>query len=264
MRTTLDRTDAPSFPLIPRGRSLGPAGSVDVEGKFARHLALALACAEGDEAAWADFMREYRDFVEGYARRLAARFKWPQTVAEDLVEIAWAELYGLRASGERRASKLASYSGTGSLRGWLRAVLYQIAVDYYRIERSHVPLEEILDHVASPPRQGDLAADSYSEAARGALEQALSGLDSRKKLLLGYYYFDGLTLKQIGRLFGVHEATVSRRLHRAQRDVRKAAERILKRDYKLNGAQIEACVEWGAAGEQVELRGLLATRGELA
>ena len=73
----------------------------------AQELCFALACARGDEAAWDEFMRDYRFFLQGVARQLTSN----ETAAEELVEIAWAELYGLRGEEGKRASKFASYSG---------------------------------------------------------------------------------------------------------------------------------------------------------
>jgi RNA polymerase sigma-70 factor, ECF subfamily len=222
----------------------------------ADELLLALACARGDDAAWAYFVDEHKSFVEQHARQLAYRYRWPEATADDLVEVLWGDLYGLRAE-EGRASKFSSYAGIGSLRGWLRAVLYQMAVDHYRRRRDSVPIEDV-EHIVHERRgESGPLADRYVIAARQAVSKALAELDSEQKLVLAYYYFDEMTLKQIGQLYGVHEATASRWVSKAQSNVRKAVERILKREYGFNAAQIEACLASAARGEGVDVRNLV-------
>jgi hypothetical protein len=65
-----------------------------------------------------------------------------------------------------------------------------------------------------------------------------------------------MTLKQIGEVLGVHEATASRRLLRARDQVRKAVERSLRRDYGFGRERVAECVAAGEVG-QVDLRSLL-------
>jgi RNA polymerase sigma-70 factor, ECF subfamily len=224
-------------------------------------LCLAVACSGGDEAAWDDFMREYRGFLQGVARQLTPN----ETAAEELVEVAWTELYGLRSEEGKRASKFALYSGRGSLKGWLRAVLYQMFIDQHRRQSRFVQPEEDTEFDRMTPAVAPFSqssvneiGDRYREATRKALEQALTELEPKMKLVLSYYYYDDLTLKQIGQLFGVHEATASRWLQRVQNDIRQSVEKILKRDYKFNSTQIKECLNFAAESEDVDVRSLLA------
>ena len=54
-------------------------------------------------------------------------------------------------------------------------------------------------------------------AIQVALDAAIRGLDARDRLRLRLCYGEDLTLAQIGRVTGEHEATVSRKLERARR-----------------------------------------------
>jgi len=63
-------------------------------------------------------------------------------------------------------------------------------------------------------------------------------------------------LREIGQVMGVHEATVSRWVARAQREVRRRTEEILQRDYGMRRAEIAECLELAARSE-VDLRNLL-------
>ena len=76
-------------------------------------------------------------------------------------------------------------------------------------------------------------------------------LDSRGRLRLGCYYVQELTLAEIGRLVGEHEATVSRQLARTRRALREDVERQLRIDQRLSEAQVAEC--FAAASEDAGL-----------
>src|SRR4029079_17220037 len=113
-------------------------------GKFvdeihADDLCLIVACERGDEKAWEELVANFDSTVKSAARKIAANAE----DADDLASSIWAELYGLRQdkSGTRK-TKLAYYSGRGSLGGWLRAIISQMAVDRFRKESRMVQIEE--------------------------------------------------------------------------------------------------------------------------
>src|SRR5579871_4307616 len=94
-------------------------------------LALARACAAGNTAAWECFLSCYRQRLYSAALAIARE----QQAARELADSLYTDLYGTRENeGGRRVSKLASYTGRGSLEGWLRAVLAQEFVNRYRRE----------------------------------------------------------------------------------------------------------------------------------
>src|SRR5262245_23337755 len=107
----------------------------------ADELCLAIACEKGDEAAWRVFDSEYRHTMQGAARALTK----DEAEAEDLIQFVFGELYGVRLDGERRLSKLAHYSGRGSLGGWLRAVVYQAFIDRKRQTSRFEQVEEVAE-----------------------------------------------------------------------------------------------------------------------
>jgi len=105
-------------------------------------LCLIIACERGDESAWTDLVERFTPTVRSAARSASAN----EDAAEDLSQSIWAELYGLRTRKDGMpASKLAYYSGRGSLAGWLRAVVAQLAVDVFRKQSRLVQTEEDTD-----------------------------------------------------------------------------------------------------------------------
>jgi RNA polymerase sigma-70 factor (ECF subfamily) len=205
-------------------------------------LALALACAAGVDAAWDHFLHEYRPALY----RAAAAIDHTGG-ARDLADSLYADLFGLRERGGVRQSLFRYFHGRSSLATWLRAVLAQRYVDVVRAGRRVQPLPDDDDcaGAASTARSRRVAdPDTADRAAwvRGALTAATRALPSRDRLRLSLYHVQQLTLAAIGRLLGEHEATVSRHLTRARREIRERVERTLRDAHGLDALAIEDAI----------------------
>jgi RNA polymerase sigma-70 factor (ECF subfamily) len=241
-----------------------------VDALRADELLLVTACERGDEAAWNELVEQYRATVLSAARTSSTG----ESEAEELAGSVWAELYGLRERADGRpAGKLAYYSGCGSLGGWLRAVVGQLAIDRHRRTSRLVQTEEAseFDRAAAEVQEGDgwrpnvprdpesvLAERDAAHAVEAALARALAALDAEDRLLVKLYYFDGLRLKEAGAVLGVHEATASRRLTRLHAEIRRRVEAILAGEHKWTREEVARTL---AAHSQTDadLRSMLAT-----
>jgi hypothetical protein len=76
---------------------------------------------------------------------------------------------------------------------------------------------------------------------RRAVTAVVASLPTRDRLRLAYYYAQELTLAQIGRALGEHEATVSRNIARARREIRIGVEARLRDHEHMSAAEIEEC-----------------------
>ena len=240
-----------------------------IDALHADELLLVIACERGDEAAWNELIEQYRATVISAARSASAG----ASEAEELADSVWAELYGLRArAGGGAAGKLAYYSGCGSLGGWLRAVVGQLAIDRHRRSSRLVQTEEAseFDRAAGDAPEGDrwrpaaqpdpesaLADSDATRAVEEALARSMGGLDAEDRLLVKLYYFDGLRLKEAGAVLGVHEATASRRLARLHAEIRRRVEAILTGEHRWTREQTLA--EVGRSQTNADLRTMLAT-----
>lgn len=180
-------------------------------------LALARACAAGNNSAWEIFLTRYREKLYMSALRIARE----DSAARDLADTLYADLYGTTTRDGERISKLSSFTGRGSLEGWLRTVLAQEFVNRYRRTKRLVSLEEENeegDHFAAPQPAPLPSADSRLEAATDA---ALAALESEDRMVLAAYYLDGRTLAEIARMLGVHESTISRKVDKLAKSLRK-------------------------------------------
>ena len=184
-------------------------------------LALATACALGRETAWQRFLDLYRAGVT----QAAVGITGSATLGHDLADSLYSELYGLRAVDGERRSPLASYSGRGSLLGWLRTTLAQRHVDHHRRTHRETPLDAV---DAPAPAENPAPAAAELSVLAGAVTRTLERLSAEDRFLLASYFLDRQPLAQIGRLLRVHEATISRRLKRLLDDVRKQLLRELQ------------------------------------
>lgn len=216
-------------------------------------LALARACAVGNNQAWEVFLTRYREKLYQSALRIARE----DSAARDLADSLYAELYGTHTREGARVSKLASFTGRGSLEGWLRTVLAQEFVNRYRRTRRLVSLDEEREEgeqFASTPAEPDRAADARLEAA---VDTALAELPAEDRLVLAAYYLDGRTLAEVARMLGVHESTISRKVDKLSKTLRK---KILAGMMQkgMSRRQAEEALEVDVRDVQVNIRRSLA------
>jgi len=180
-------------------------------------LALARACAAGHNQAWEAFLLRYRVKLFDIANYITKE----SSAGRELADSIYADLYGTSMRDGQRTSKLASYTGRGSLEGWLRTVMAQEHVNRYRRQRRLVSLDEESEEgaqFATPEREEVAVVDPRVEAAT---DEALAALSGEDRLVLAAYFLDGRTLAEIARTLGVHESTISRKLDKLAKSLRK-------------------------------------------
>lgn len=254
----------------------------DVAGFLSRlhadDLFLAIACAAGSERAWWEFDQQHRSYMERVARHLAKT----DLDAREVIDAVYGELYGTRVVEGERASKFATYSGRGSLRGWLRTVIWHSLVDLHRSGHDEISLDELSENLGEGaahasfalPASGDenemidrIGAERYRDATLQSIDRAFSSLDDHEKLLLLYYHVENLKLREIARLAEnvdsplrewfhrrsknrdnnpatrVHESTVMRWLEKSYAAVAMRFRDELASRHGFTEKQIEACLE---------------------
>ncbi len=257
-------------------------------------LALACALRKASEPAWEQFVSEYRPILRAAARAIVGQ--GGEERARELADSLYAELYGLdRKGGERKASLLDYFHGRSKLSTWLRAVLAQRHVDGLRNLRRTQPVDDgpggRPDDGSSDGR-GDRWDDRPAGRSRGngrasaameeadldrarllprlaeAVAQALAALPAADRLLLLFYYVQGLRLAQIAGMLGAHEATASRRLQKIRAELRQRVEGILGAGSAphngspaakgLSPAEIRACMDYACEDWSFDLAPALA------
>jgi len=254
-------------------------------------LYLALACAHGSESAWWEFDRRYRSFIERLARHLLS----VRADADEVIDHVYAELFGTRVVNGVRLSKFRTYTGRGSLQGWLRAVVSHAVIDFYRRRQDEVSLDKLEEsgeetkirhsraaqaHRSEESMLASVVRERYRTVTVAALDQALATLDDHEKLLLLYYHVEGLKLREIARIVEqpmspirrwfqrrarsgekprrVHESTVMRWLEKAYQKVSERFHSELGKKHGLKAEEIEICMTIATEdlGEGVNLKSI--------
>jgi RNA polymerase sigma-70 factor (ECF subfamily) len=236
-----------------------PAGNTEAEARSflltlrVDELALARACAAGNNPAWEVFLTRYREKLYLSALRIARE----DSAARDLADSLYAELYGTTTRDGERLSKLNSFTGRGSLEGWLRTVLAQEFVNRYRRTKRLVSLEEESEdgmQLAAPEPELIASADSRLESATDA---ALAALPNQDRMVLAAYYLDGRTLAEIAGMLGVHESTISRKVDKLAKSLRKKILAGMKQQ-GMSRRQAEEALEADVRDLRVDIRRSLA------
>ena len=241
-------------------------------------LFMALACANGNERAWWEFDQQHRAYLERVARHLAKT----DVDAQDVIDSVYVELYGTRVVEGARVSKFATYSGRGSLRGWLRTVIWHSLVDMHRASHDEVSLDEMTETVgegaahatfAVAPVGGedqmidDIARRRYRTATLASMDSAFASLEPHEKLLLLYYHVEQLKLREIARLVEnessplrgwfqrksqqreknpagrIHESTVMRWLDKSYAKILQTFKSELQSNHGLTPEEVGICLE---------------------
>jgi len=247
-----------------------------IENLQADDLCLIVACEQGNQKAWNDLVERFSVTVRSAARSASAN----EEGAEDLAQSIWAELHGLRVREDGKpAGKLAYYSGRGSLAGWLRAVVAQLAVDQHRKQSRLVQTEEDADfdrilqhgheennwsgHGEAINPELEISRKLADAEMQRALATSIKQLSREDRLLVKLYYFDGLRLREAGAVLGVHEATASRRLTRVHTELRQQVEKILVEEGGWSKQETERAFSEVAIHLEADIEPLLATEGAL-
>ncbi|HSI88862.1 MAG TPA: hypothetical protein VK918_07380 [Pyrinomonadaceae bacterium] len=239
-------------------------------------LFLALACSNGNERAWWEFDQQHRAYLERVARHLAKT----ETDAQDVIDQVYVDLYGTKIVDGERVSKFATYSGRGSLRGWLRTVIWHSLVDLHRASHDEVSLDEMTENLGEgmahasfldPAPGGEtemidyLQRERYRKATVESLESAFTALEDHEKLLLLYYHVENLKLREIAKLVEneasplrgwfqrrkegrtdgsrTHESTVMRWLEKSYAKILSGFKAELTRSHALSNKEVDICMQ---------------------
>src|ERR1700728_160437 len=212
-------------------------------------LVLARACAAGSNPAWEIFLTRYREKLYLSALRIARE----DSAARELADTLYADLYGTNIRAGERVSKLASYSGRGSLEGWLRTVLSQEYVNRYRRTKRLVSLDEESEEGVQFRAPDPEPVAPVDQRLAQATDEALALLLGEDRMVLSAYYLDGRTLAEIARMLGVHESTICRKVDKLAKSLRKQIIATLVRRGMSRRHAVEA-VEVDVRDLQVNIR----------
>lgn len=188
------------------GRCGAPVGMLPAAEIHAEDLFLAAAALHGDHEAAAKLRRLYRPAIIAALAAIDASAPFIDDVEQRLWDAA---LVG----GDGAAPELAGYNGQSALGEWVASAARRIA-----------PVIRARD-----------AADF-----RGALTQALVGLEDRERMIYRLHVANGMTVAMIAKVYRVSDDTIARWLAKARDSVIRETQRLLHGEVTLSPAEFES------------------------
>jgi RNA polymerase sigma-70 factor, ECF subfamily len=199
-------------------------------------LELARACARGDAAALAAFDERY---LRAVGDALASMKLGAATVDEVRQLVRTKLLVGEDGAPPR----IVEYAGHGTLLGLVKVMAVRTAVSLLRKTRREVSGAE-LGELPTPGHDPELAfmKQHYRDAFKSAFEAAVAALGDHERNLLRLHHVGGMTLDELGRMYGVHRATVVRSLARARTQLLAATRRGLEERLQADRSEVESII----------------------
>lgn len=218
-----------------------------------REVALALACARGEQVALRALEARYFD---GMRAALASMKLAPALADEVIQEVRHKLLVG-------DPPKIAGYAGRGSLRGLLKVTATRTAISLLRKAGREAPGDDaILD--AAGERDPELAylKERYRGVFREAFEDAVASLSPRERNLLRLHFLRKVTLDALATMYGVHRATIVRQLAGVRESIERATERGLRERLGAERREVESVLDLIRSRFDVSVERLLRTLPE--
>jgi RNA polymerase sigma-70 factor (ECF subfamily) len=212
-------------------------------------LYLACACLHGVPNAVERTLAAHAETLDAVARRLGLS---PES-RDDLRQILGERLF---VGGDGAPPRIEQYTGSGTLRSWLKAVATRIALDLVRRSPRDQPAnddtldERLIACIADPP-DVRLQKESDRRHLRLALTSAFAELEQQEKNLLRYALLDDLGIDELARIYAIHRATAARRLVAARDRLATGARRWLQANLRLDASACASLVREGLS--QVDL-----------
>jgi RNA polymerase sigma-70 factor (ECF subfamily) len=175
-------------------------------------LTLSTGLARGDDAAWAQFHRDYGPTI---FRQLLAGTRGDYDLASEALQQTY-----LRVARHARPCESEAMFG-----GWLRVVARTALSD---CRRRRFSFWDMLRRRADEPELDDRAGRE-DEVLRAAIEAGLAALAADDRGLLEAKYFQGESVRTIAERLGVSAKAVESRLTRARAELRQNLQEILAR-----------------------------------
>jgi RNA polymerase sigma-70 factor (ECF subfamily) len=232
--------DAAAFEAFVSGRAIDQANMSIERGE---ELALAHACLEHRfgalealEAACGATMRE------AIARAGVAD-------PDEVLQLVRLRLF---TASPLRPAKIGEFRGEGALAAWLRTVALRVALSTHTPDDPADDEAQLRRLVLDLPSPEAVAIRAEArEALKAAMRAAIGQLDARAKTIVKLAGVDGLSLEQIGVVYGVHKATVSRWLSAIRTQLKRSADEHLHGQLGLTPSELRSLT--GEVGSQLEL-----------
>ncbi|HMQ61197.1 MAG TPA: sigma-70 family RNA polymerase sigma factor [Flavilitoribacter sp.] len=158
------------------------------------------ACKRGDRLA----QRQLYEHFKGKMFVLCLRYADSREDAEDMLQEGFVKVF----------RDLPHYRGDGSLEGWIRKVILNVALQHIKTKKRAFSFEEFKGY----EEVEEMADDGFfSEELVKRVLQLMQKMPSGFRTVLNLYILEGYTHAQIAREIGISEGTSKSQLNRAKK-----------------------------------------------
>jgi RNA polymerase sigma-70 factor (ECF subfamily) len=212
-------------------------------------LYVACACARGDPHAIAALESAFFHDCDAALARMSP----DPAFVDDVKQRVRAKLF---VSDGDRPPRMATYSGAGDLRTFLRVLTIREAISMRRSRNREILSDDPRPVEPWDTRDPELLhlRDKYAAEFESAFRQALAALTSEQRNLLRYHYVDRLSIDHIGAIQGTHRVTASRRLNRVRDALVEDTRRRLAAQLDLRSADVASVLRLIQSVVDISLR----------
>jgi RNA polymerase sigma-70 factor (ECF subfamily) len=199
-------------------------------------LYLTCSCSQGLAGA----IEAFESYCAGEAERALAKLSMTEVEVEEVEQHLRDKLFVHESDGQIR---IARYSGSGSLKSWYRVTALRTAIDLIRSEGRLLPVgdaSELDGQAAHIDPELEYLKDKYRSDFKEAFLAALRHLESDERNLLRYQLLDGLSLEQVGAIYGLHLSSVSRRIGRIREKLLDSTRRELSERLRVDEEELDS------------------------
>jgi RNA polymerase sigma-70 factor (ECF subfamily) len=224
---------------------VAPIASLDATG-----LLLAAAALSGDLAA----LMRLEGLLVTEVRRAVAPIDRSLDFIDEVTQLVRERLLV-------EPARLADYAGQGPLEAWVRAVSVRVALNARRPGAredlvSSVPEQQLLE----PNPELALLRARHHEAFKTAFAAAVASLSARDRTILRLTTLDGLTLAQVGTMYGKDASTISRWLATSRQQLLDQTRGALSEQLGVTGSALDSVMRAADSELNLSISRLLESR----
>ncbi|HHG83615.1 MAG TPA: RNA polymerase sigma factor [Bacteroidetes bacterium] len=130
------------------------------------------------------------------------RYTSNRETAEDVLQDSFIKIF----------KKIGSFSGKGSLEGWIRRIMVNTALEHHRKQRNMYPIVD-MDFALDADAGHDIIADM----SRDEILEIIQKLPPGYRTIFNLYAIEGYNHREIGKKLGISEGTSKSQLARARK-----------------------------------------------
>jgi RNA polymerase sigma factor (sigma-70 family) len=176
-------------------------------------LLLIQGCKRNDR----DSQRLLYQHYYGYAFSICTRYCRTTEEAKEVVNDGFLKVF----------LKIGQYDAGSSFKGWLRRIMINTSIDWFRKEQRHYYLESLDE----PMVENLQAMGTYDELSYKELIAMIQKLSPGYRAVFNLYVIDGYTHKEIGAMLGISEGTSKSNLLKARERLKKVLSKLKEKVY---------------------------------